>query len=161
VIVGFFLVQQQSTDASEPERIGNANAPDDRATVHAAGAGGVQRRDADEAVRRRQSGAVRVAHVPELPTLPAPPPEAIPDFKDKAEEIAYYERKLEVAKRSREQRLEFINRLPQAQRRAEQSDDPEAARANFERTRDVVEKNYRIADDKVKELERKLAQLRG
>jgi hypothetical protein len=127
-----------------------------------AGKGGVQARAADKASDNRSpepkvNPAIKLPAVGMAPGVP--PPEKPPEFNDRAEEIAWYERKLEAAKQMRDSRKKFAERLPQVRERIEQSDNPDAQLAAFESRKKIVEENYAKAQKRVEELEQKLADL--
>ncbi len=88
---------------------------------------------------------------------PPPPKEEIPEFKSKTEEITYWERKLEVANRMLAGRKVFVDRL---NRISSEAEDP-SQRENVESRRATVEQNYEAARAKVKEIEDRIAELRG
>jgi hypothetical protein len=123
---------------------------------------GVQARGYDEAKGSpggRVNPAVKLPNVGMAPG-PAPGPEEPPEFKSAEEEIAWYEKKLEQAKANLEMRTLAMQRLDGARERAEQSADPQEALRVFEGRKERVEDNHRRAEEKVKELEQKLAELR-
>jgi hypothetical protein len=134
------------------------------ASAAALGRGGVPAREADEANLGR-APEPRVNPAIQLPAVgmapEAPPPEPPPNFQSRDEEIAWYERKLEQAKQMRDSRKKFADRLPSVRERIEQSDNPEAQLKAFESRKKIVEANFEKAQQRVDELEAKLADLRG
>jgi len=129
-----------------------------------AGKGGVQARDYDEPSAPTRPGkrnpAVRLPNVGMSPEAPAPE-EAPPVFASKAEEIAWYERKLEKAKELRDARQKFADRLPRVKEKIESSPNPDQQMQAFEKRKKIVEENYAKAQADVAELEKKLAELKG
>ncbi len=129
-----------------------------------AAGGGVAARENDDpnaqpaAVRRNP--AVRLPNVGLAPEAPTPSNEP-PTFANKAEEIAWYEKKLEQAKKSRDARQTFVDRLPRVRERLEQGPDAARQLQAFEGRKKIVEDNYARAVADVNELEHKLAELRG
>ena len=129
----------------------------------AAGRGGVQPREADKAnanraVEARVNPAIKLPAPGMAPSVP--PPEEPPMFTTREEEIAWYERKLETAIQMRESRKKFADRLPKVRERIERSDNPDAQLEAFESRKKIVEQNYEKAQQRVEELEQKLADLR-
>ena len=126
-------------------------------------AGGVQARAVDDPITRPRPPKVNPAlPIPEGigPAPGVPEPEVIPDFDNVAEEIAYYEKKLDQAIEMRDQRALFVERLDRARERAEQSDNPQRDLEVFEGRKKIVEDNLTSAQKKVEDLETKLAELR-
>jgi hypothetical protein len=134
------------------------------AGARAAGAkrGGVQPRDADAADRGVKYGKVNPAvKLPAVGIAPGvPPPEEPPDFKNKEQEIAWYEKKLDQAMELRETRKKNVDHLPKVRERIEASDNPQEELATFESREKIVEENYAKAQERVEEIEAKLAELR-
>lgn len=130
----------------------------------AAAGGGVAARENDDpnaaSVVGKRNPAVRLPNVglaPEPPPAPAEPPA----FATKAEEIAWYEKKLEQAKKTRDARQTFVDRLPRVRERLEKNPDAARQLEAFEGRKKIVEDNYTKAVADVNSLERKLAELRG
>jgi hypothetical protein len=97
-------------------------------------------------------------------------PQGIPQKDDKPPEgaseeelIAWYEKKLEIAKRMLEQREKFKSRLPTMRERIESSNHPDRDKQleAFEGRKKIVEENYESAKKKVEEYEAVLAEMRG
>jgi hypothetical protein len=131
----------------------------------AAGRGGVQAREFDEAKAARTSRrnpAVRLPDGMGVSPQGAPQPEAPPSFASKEEEIAWYEKRLEKAMKARDDRKKFAERLPGVKERIEQSPNfsPEQLEA-FKKRETVVKDNLTKAEAEVEKIEKKLAELRG
>jgi hypothetical protein len=125
--------------------------------------GGVQPREYDEAEGRAQPRLNPAIQLPSAgglaPEVPAPPEEP-PDFETVEEEIAWYEKRLADARSKLEMRTRAVEHLAKSRERAEQSANPNEALAVFEKRKARVEDNHRIAEDRVRELEIKLDELR-
>jgi hypothetical protein len=162
-----FWRSEATRSTREPQSTADAEQTLDRASeptaTRNAARGGVGAREMDAATRRQQTGtAMRRPEIgfDDLGLAPAPPePEERPVFRDRSEEIAWYKRELEEAKRMRDARRTFVERLPRVRERIEQSSDAERRLATFESRKLVVEANYAKAQARVDELERKLATL--
>jgi ribosomal protein L15 len=141
-----------------------ASADGDRSTRGAAGQGGVQARDYDEPSAPDRPGkrnpAVRLPNVGMAPEAPAPKDDTPPVFASKAEEIAWYERKLVQAQEVLDARQKFAERLPKVRAKIEQAPNAEQQLQAFEQRKKIVEDNYAKAQADVAEIEKKLAQLR-
>jgi len=129
--------------------------------------GGIGPRPVDEPSRPptapaspRISPAFELEAINMAPSGP-PPDDDPPEFANRTEEIAWYERKLEQALRMRESRKTFADRLPAVRARLEQHEDAETLLVTFERRKKIVEDNYDRAQRKVEEIERKLGELRA
>ena len=129
------------------------------------GKGGVQAREYDEpsAPERpgRRNPAVRLPNVGMAPEAPAAKDDTPPVFASKAEEIAWYERKLAQAQDVLEARQKFAERLPKVKEKIEQAPNAEKQLEAFEQRKKIVEDNYAKAQADVAELEKKLTDLRG
>lgn len=82
-------------------------------------------------------------------------------FASKAEEIAWYEGRLERANKNLEARKKFYDRLPAVRERVAAGPDPQRQLETFEGRKKVVEENYAKAQADVIEVEKKLKELRG
>ena len=126
--------------------------------------GGIQSRPYD-AAKGRNGGRINPAVLPKLGGMStqtaAPPPEKPPTFASTAEEIAWVEKKLVGAKRIRDDRKKFVERLPRVKERIEAGADAERGLKSFDGRKKIVEDNYDKAVKKVEELEAKLTKLRG
>lgn len=121
-------------------------------------------RAVDDAARGRTGvGKVNPALLPKhVGMAPAvPPPEEPPKFENVEQEIAWYEKKLGKASEEVEARKKNVERLNKTRQRAEDSPDPSAALARYEKTEKVVQGNLAQAEKKVGDIEKKLASLRG
>jgi ribosomal protein L15 len=129
-----------------------------------AGKGGVQARDYDEPSAPTRQGkrnpAVRLPNVGMSPEAPAPQDDTPPVFASKAEEIAWYEHKLEKAKELRDARQKFTERLPKVKEKIESSPNADQQMQAFEKRKKIVEDNYEKAQADVDALEKKLEELR-
>lgn len=130
----------------------------------ARGGGGVGARSVDDATPGTSAkGKVNPRLLPKrvgmAPSVPAPEPP--PKFNNVDEEIAWYEKKLEIANGLVASRQKGIDRLPRAKQRAEDSEDPTKALAKYEASKKIVESNFAKAQAKVSDIEKKLAELRG
>jgi hypothetical protein len=135
----------------------------------AKGPGGVQARNVDEASRNDPSSdaetefklnpAVRLPRgIGMAPGVP--PEEPPPKFDTKEEEIAWWEAKLGRANTQLEMRKKATERLAKWKERAEQSDNPDQELARYDQRAEVVNENYKKAQAKVAELEKKVEELR-
>lgn len=125
--------------------------------------GGIQSRPYD-AAKGRKGGRINPAVLPKLggmSTQAAPEPQKPPTFANTAEEIAWIEKKLVGAKRMRDDRKKFVERLPKVRARIEAGADPEKGLKSFDGRKKIVEDNYDKAVKKVEELEDRLTELRG
>ena len=125
--------------------------------------GGVKSRDYDSPSQSRggvRNPAVKLPPVGMAPDT-QPRDETPPVFESKAAEIAWYEKKLESAKKNVESRKKFVDRLPAVRERIEKGPDPDKQLEAFEGRSKIVKDNYDRAMATVVELEKKLSQLRG
>ena len=90
-----------------------------------------------------------------------PEEEPPPKFKNVDDEIAWYEKKLDTASTQVEARRKNTARLTKMKEKAEDSPDPGAAMARYEKSKKIVEDNLTKAEAKVATIEKKLAELRG
>ena len=89
----------------------------------------------------------------------APPRPSEPEptsFESPAEELRYFEKKLEKARQELSQRTMFLERSKKARDEATSSE----ARAEAERKHRVVEQNYDTANKAVGDLEKKVAEIK-
>jgi hypothetical protein len=122
---------------------------------------GIDPRDVDPA-QGAQRGATNQARItpslaPGRTMAPPPPPTPEPtSFASKAEEIAYVEGKLTLARADLDTRATFVERMQKIQQESKSVDEDErnAARAK------VVQQNYEAARAKVEALEKRLKSLR-
>lgn len=161
-----FWPGKSSTSGSDGDKKAAAAGQDgDRQGKGGAGQGGVQARDYDEpsAPERpgRRNPAVRLPNVGMSPEAPAPKDDTPPVFASKAEEIAWYERRLEQANEVLSARQKFAERLPKVKEKIEQAPNSEQQLQAFEQRKKIVEDNYAKAQADVADIEKKLAQLRG
>ncbi|MBK6918333.1 MAG: hypothetical protein IPH07_13135 [Deltaproteobacteria bacterium] len=168
IVVAIIAWPRSDDSQTGAKRKGNAasRADDDKGTVAAAKgpAGGVAPRAYDEATPPSRSGRINPAvRLPSLGMAPdtTPRDEGPPTFKSTAEEIAWYEKKLEQAEKALEDRKTFYDRLPGMRERIEKGPDPARNLQTFEGRKKIVEENYAKAQADVLALERKLAELRG
>ncbi|RMG98354.1 MAG: hypothetical protein D6705_06140 [Deltaproteobacteria bacterium] len=84
------------------------------------------------------------------------PPES---FESPEAERKWYEAALERAREELAFRQKAVERLEKARDEIDKASDPAAARATFERRREIVEQNLQRAQERVAELERKLESL--
>lgn len=175
LIAGLFIFWPASETATADARSQAAQAAGAQGSNTVAGerggprgglAQGIDNRDIDPARARAQgepSGEARVT--PGL--LPsgsgglnmAPPVPSTPEptrFASKAEEIAYVEKKLALARTDLDTRATFVERMQKIQQQSKSVDQDErnAARAK------VVQQNYEGARVRVEELEKRLKSLR-
>lgn len=135
-----------------------------------AGKGGVPARPYDKAANAAP-GSARVNPAVKLPAVGMAPQggegarknDTPPEGASNDELIAWYEKKLEEAQRHLEQRKTFKDRLPGIRERIEQSNRPDKAKEleAFEGRAKTVSDNLDKAQQKVDDLEKKLAELRG
>jgi hypothetical protein len=161
-----FWPGKSTTSGMEDGKKAAASGVDGERDGHGGGGkGGVQARDYDEpsAPERpgRRNPAVRLPNVGMSPELPAPKDDTPPVFASKAEEIAWYERKLAQAQDVLEARQKFAERLPKVKEKIEQAPNAEKQLEAFEQRKKIVEDNYAKAQAAVAELEKKLTDLRG
>ncbi|HGG56507.1 MAG TPA: hypothetical protein ENK31_01790 [Nannocystis exedens] len=120
--------------------------------------GGVGARAADAAQGR--SGARRNpklgSPIEGMKLNPSAPPEP-PNFESKEEEIAYFEKKLERERELLEQRARFVERVKKAVREAPSAEERSVAEGRSK----IVSDNYAQQQEAVKELEAKVARLKG
>lgn len=138
---------QQANSAAEDGRSGGGLAQ------------GIEARDVDPA-RGQQRSEARVTPGLLAPTrgmapVPPPTPERT-SFASNAEELAYFEKKLEDARKDLDMRATFLERMRkiEAQGKSAAEDERNAARAK------IVQKNYDSARLRVEELEKKVKALR-
>lgn len=133
----------------------------------AAGGGGVAARSADDPSKLAsgQLGGKRNPAVPRLEGMgmaPGVPAEELPPkFKSVEEEITWYEGKLDGANTMLETRQKAVDRLPKAKERAAQGDNAEDQLARLAAREGTIKENFKRAQEKVDEIEAKLAELRG
>lgn len=164
IIAGLFIFWPQSDATTTATRTaaGQATAAQGSNSVAGRGAdgvaGGIDPRDIDpaEAARRVQARLTPGVQAPSLQM--APPPTPVPEptsFASKAEEIAYVEKKLALARADVESRLVFVDRMQKIQEKSKtaEEDARNAARAK------VVQQNYELARARVVELEARLKKL--
>ena len=98
-----------------------------------AGKGGVESRPYDAPQRPPGSKLNPKIRLPNLGMSPtaAPAPEEIPDFQSTAEEIAWYEKKLAGARKIRDDRQKYVERLPKVKQRIQEGPNPEAGMKSF------------------------------
>lgn len=130
----------------------------------ARGGGGVAARAVDDATPGASiKGKVNPALLPKkvgmAPGIPEEEPP--PKFDNVEDEIAWYEKKLEKANTQLQARERNVERLLKVKQKAEDSPDPTAALARYEKSKRVVEQNLEKAKAKVADIETKLAELRG
>ncbi len=128
--------------------------------------GGVAPRNYDEPSQNRRGGRLNPGvHLAEVGMAPAgsgvPADDAPPTFTSTAEEIAWYEGRLQRARKELEDRKKFSDRLPAVRERAANGPDPQRQLEVYEGRKKLVDANYARAQAKVIELERKLKDLRG
>jgi hypothetical protein len=88
---------------------------------------------------------------------PTPRPKEPPDFQSAAEEIEYYEKKLEREREILVQRERFVERLEKVKKEAVSAEEREVAEGRGK----IVTDNYAKQQQVVEELEKKLEGLRG
>lgn len=160
----FWPTGEEAATGAERAKVGSAAAVAPGGGAAGAAAGGVQARAVDDPIRRAPEPRLNpaVQFMPEgvgqAPGIPEP--EVVPDFDDVEEEIAYYERKLELAIVMRDKRQQFVERMDKVRERAEQSADPQQALETLEGRKKIVDENLAKAQQKVDEIEAKLADLR-
>ena len=161
-----FWPGKSPTSGTDADKKGAASGQDgERKSRGGVAEGGVQARDYDEpsAPERpgRRNPAVRLPNVGMSPEAPAPKDDTPPVFASKAEEIAWYERKLEQANEVLSARQKFAERLPKVKEKIQQAPNSEQQLQAFEQRKKIVEDNYAKAQADVADIEKKLAQLRG
>ncbi len=119
--------------------------------------GGVGAREHDPA-EGRVTGRINPALQTTSRTMaPARPPTPEPtSFNSAAEEIAYYEKRLDLARDNLETRTRFLGRMKKIKEEARTHADQDKAEARGK----IVQENYDKAVAAVAELEKKLAELR-
>lgn len=141
---------------------------DDDGSLAAGQAAGVAARTYDEPSAPGRSGRMNPAI--RLPSVGMAPPEGgasppaddkPPVFENVAQEIAWYEARLERANKTLESRKKFFDRLPEVRDRIAKGPDPQRQLEVFEGRKKIVEDNYTKAQADVAEIERKLKELRG
>ena len=150
---------------------GRGGKADGKGGAGAKGPGGVARRDADDPARAgaAEDGAPEAKYkmnpaikLPQgiglAPGVPKEEPP--PKFETTEEEIAWYEAKLSRAETHLEMRRKATERLERWRKKAEESDD-QAKLAQYDQRAEVVTENFKRAQKKVKDLEDKIAELRG
>lgn len=130
----------------------------------ARGQGGVAARTVDDATPRSSAvGKVNPALLPKkvgmAPGIPQEEPP--PKFDNVQDEIAFYEKRLEKAKEELGNREKNVERLAKTKQAAEDSPDPTAAMARYEKSKKIVEDNLAKAKKKVADIEEKIASLRA
>lgn len=128
--------------------------------------GGVAARAYDSPSASGNSGkinpAVRLPNLGMAPEGAIPPePEKPPVFANVAEEIKWYEARLDRANQTLESRKKFLDRLPATKERVAAGPDPQRQLEVFEGRKKIVEENHAKAQADVVEIERKLKELRG
>jgi hypothetical protein len=118
-------------------------------------ASGIKPREVDPAEGRVRPSAAFAAPGQGLAMMPTPKPEPT-SFPSAAAEIAYFEKKLEQARRDVVARTTFLERMKRIQDRAPLADHER----NIRRAK-VVQENYDKAVKRVEELEAKIAGLRA
>lgn len=144
---------------------------DEKGGASAKGPGGVAARNADDPSRVGKDGEPTEVEFKMNPAvrLPrgigmapgVPPEEPPPKFDTKEEEIEWWEAKLDRAHTQLEMRKKATERLAKWKEKAEQSDNPAEQLAQYDQRAEVVNENYRKAQAKVAELEKKIAELKG
>ena len=127
---------------------------------------GIDNRDIDPAQARTQferstearvtpgllpSGSGGLNMAPPVPTTPEPT-----SFASKAEEIAYVEKKLAVARTDLDARATFVERMQKIQQQSKSVDEDERSAARAK----IVQQNYEAVRLRVEELEKRLKSLR-
>lgn len=131
------------------------------------GGAGVAARAYDDPNAPGGSGRINPAvRLPNLGMAPeggggTPVDDTPPAFANKAEEIAWYEGRLERASKTLEARKKFYDRLPSVRDRISSGPDPQRQLETFEGRKKIVEENYAKAQAAVLEIETKLKALRG
>jgi hypothetical protein len=169
LIAGLFIFWPSSDNATTAARTtagqgtaaqgSNAVAGDGKAGADG-GLRGIDPRDIDPA-QSAQNVQARLTPGLMAPSLSmAPPPAPVPEptsFATKAEEIAYVEKKLSLARADAESRAVFVERMRKIQEKSKSADEDErnAGRAK------IVQQNYENARARVTELEKRLESLGG
>lgn len=116
---------------------------------------GITPREVDPAEGKARAQTAFMAPTNGMTMMPTPKPEPT-SFPSAAAEIAYFEKKLEQARRDLVSRTTFLERMKKIQDNAPISEhDKNVRRAK------VVQENYDKALDRVEELEKKLKDLRA
>ncbi len=151
-------------EATEKEASANSSQATDQSADAAAGRGGrvrggVGARSIDDA-----KGRSKPRRNPKLgPPMegmkldPTPRPKEPPDFESAAEEIAWYEKKLEREREILVQRERFVERLDKVKKDAISAEDREVAEGRGK----IVTDNYAKQQKVVEDLEKKLEGLKG
>ena len=149
---------------------GRAGKADGKGGASAKGPGGIARRDADDPARAGgEEGQIEAKYkmnpaikLPQgiglAPGVPKDEPP--PKFETTEEEITWYEQKLVRAETHLEMRRKATERLERWRKKAEESDD-QTKLAQYDKRAEVVNENYKRAQKKVKDIEAKIAELRG
>lgn len=150
----------------KPGASASANAGDADGKGGSGKGGGVAARTYDNPSAPGNSGkinpAVRLPNLGMAPEGAVPAePEKPPVFANTAEEIKWYEARLERANQTLESRKKFLDRLPATKERVAAGPDPQRQLEVFEGRKKIVEENYAKAQSDVLEIERKLKELRG
>jgi len=128
-------------------------------------AAGVGARSVDAATtppKHRMNPAIKLpANNGMAPAMPEAAPKDPPPEATDPEKIAFYEKRLELAVRLRDNRKKFADRLPKTKERIEASPNPAASLATYEQRKKIVEDNYAKAQADVEDIEAKLSELRG
>lgn len=167
LIAGLFIFWPQSdtTATRTPAGQGAAQGSNSLASGKDGGDGGLVRgidpRDIDPAqaaqAARVQARLTAGVQSPNLQMAPAPTPTPEPtSFDSTAEEIAYVEKKLALARSDVEARGVFVDRMQKILQKGKTADEDErnAARAK------IVQQNYETARARVTELEARLKSLK-
>lgn len=158
---------EKGSGAGKNAKTGAAAGEAGDGSVTAAGrAAGVAPRTYDEPSQRSGSGkinpAIRLAEVGLAPAGSVPAEDDTPPvFASTAEEIAWYEVRLERARKKLDARKKFADRLPAARERAANGPEPQRQLEVYEGRKKIVDNNYARAQSEVIEIERKLKELRG
>jgi hypothetical protein len=164
-LIAFWPGDSTSTGSGADKKAASASERGEGGRAGGGGGGGVQAREYDEPSAPTRPGkrnpAVRLPNVGMSPEAPAPKDDTPPTFGSKAEEIAWYERKLEQAQEVLEARQKFAERLPKVREKIEQAPNAEQQLQAFEQRKKIVEDNFAKAQADVADLEKKLAELRG
>ncbi len=167
LIAGLFIFWPQSDTTTTATRTaaGQSAAQGSNSLVSGkdGGDGGIVRgidpRDIDpaQAAQRVQARLTAGVQAPNLQMAPAPTPAPEPtSFDSTAEEIAYVEKKLTLARADVEARAVFVDRMQKILQKGKTADEDErnAARAK------IVQQNYETARARVTELEARLKSLK-
>lgn len=153
----------RATSGGKPGgRPGGSQSQSSQASAGGAGgvALGVAPGDADPA-RARDANRVSPGILPggngSISLAPPSPPQPEPtSFASVAEELRYYEKKLERARQDLSLRSTFVERSKKARDAANSTE----AREQAERRHQVVEQNYNTANQTVTELEKKVTEIK-